>query len=149
MDLGISILSKIAPQLRLSAPKFQKNFFAYLSIFLYFWEKIRRYHFSYFEYLSWNIPKLNQNYYLLWVYFGLSVSNGQICITVLNYTVIYIYLHCVRRLLWSTTTLDTLMSIYTAKIMSPKIMDKKMKYLHKRLHRSYRVSHQYSKWRPT
>ena len=62
-------------------------FFAYLSIFLYFWEKIKRYHFSYFEYLSKNSPKLNQNYYWLWVYFGISVSNGQIRITVLNYTV--------------------------------------------------------------
>ena len=31
--------------------------------------------------------EINQNYYWLWVYFGLSVSNGQICITVLNYTV--------------------------------------------------------------
>ena len=67
----ISRLSKIDPQLRLSAPKFQKNFFAYLSIFLYFWEKIKRYHFLYFEYLSKNSPKLNQNYYWLWVYFGL------------------------------------------------------------------------------
>ena len=31
--------------------------------------------------------KLNQNYYWLWVYFGISVSNGQIRITVFNYTV--------------------------------------------------------------
>ena len=81
-------MSKIDPQLRLSAPKFQKNFFAYLSIFLYLWEKIKRYHYSYFEYLSKNSPKLNQNYYWFWVYFGLSVSNGQIRITVLNYTVV-------------------------------------------------------------
>ena len=80
-------MSKIDPQFRLSAPKFQKIFFAYLSTFLYFWEKIKRYHLSNFEYLSYNSPKLNQNYYWLWVYFGFSVSNGQIRITVLNYTV--------------------------------------------------------------
>ena len=49
-DLGVnSRLSKIDPQLRLSAPKFQKNFFAYLSIFSYIWEKIMRCHFLYFE----------------------------------------------------------------------------------------------------
>ena len=44
---------------------------------------------------------VNQNYYWLWVYFGLSVSNGQIRITVLNYTVEithdldhYLIFHC-------------------------------------------------------
>ena len=85
-------MSKIDPQLRLSAPKVQIFFFAYLSKFLYFWEKIKRRHFSYFEYLSKNSPKLNQNYYWLWVYLGLSVSNGQIPIAVLNYTVTWKYI---------------------------------------------------------
>jgi hypothetical protein len=37
-------------------------------------------------FLFW-IFKLNQKYYWLWVYFEISVSNGQIRITVLNYTV--------------------------------------------------------------
>ena len=84
-------MSKIDPRPTVKAvcTKISKKFFfAYLSIFLYFWEKIMRYHFSYFEYLSKNSPKLNQNCYWLWVYFGISVSNGQIRITVLNYTVL-------------------------------------------------------------
>ena len=59
-----------------------------ISIFLYFWGKTKRYHLSYFEYLSYNSPKLTQNYYWLWVYFGILVSNGQIRITVFNYTVL-------------------------------------------------------------
>ena len=87
-------LSKFDPQSSLSAQKLQNFFFPYLSIFLYFREKIKRYHFSYFEYLSKNSHKLNQNYYWLWFYFGISVSNGQIRITVFNYTVVRTYVQC-------------------------------------------------------
>ena len=79
-----------------------------MSIFLYFWEKIKRYHFSYFEYLSKNSPKLNQNYYWLWVYFGISVSNGQIRTTVLNYTV-YL-MHGSMQKKWIQKRLFTLIS---------------------------------------
>ena len=87
-DLGVNFkIVQKRPTIKAVCTKILFFFFAYLSIFLYFWEKIKRYHFSYFEYLSKNSPKLNQNYYWLWVYFGLSVSNGQIRITVLNYTV--------------------------------------------------------------
>ena len=63
-----------------------------ISIFFfvkYIWEKIRRHIFFYFEHLSWNSLKLNQNYYWLWAFFGLSISNNQIRITVLNYTVVF------------------------------------------------------------
>ena len=36
-DLGVNFkIVQIDPQLRLSAPKFQKKFFAYMTIFLYF-----------------------------------------------------------------------------------------------------------------
>ena len=58
-----------------------------LSIFWYFWEKIKKHNFLYSEHLRQNSPKVNQNYYWLWVFFGLSISNCQIRITVLNYTV--------------------------------------------------------------
>ena len=88
-DLGVNFkIVQNRPTVKAVCTKISKFFFAYLSIFLYFWEKIKRYHFSYFEYSSSNSPKLNQNYYWLWVYFGISVSNGQIRITVLNYTVL-------------------------------------------------------------
>ena len=53
-DLGVN--SKIV-QIRPDSQgcrhqNFKKNFFAYLPIFWYFWEKIKRLHFLYFEYLS-------------------------------------------------------------------------------------------------
>ena len=59
-----------------------------LSIFWYFWEKIKKHNFLYSEHLRQNSPKVNQNYYWLWVFFGLSIFNCQIRITVLNYTVV-------------------------------------------------------------
>ena len=49
-DLGVNF--KIVQNRPTVCTKISKNFFAYLSIFLYFWEKIKRCHFSYFEHLS-------------------------------------------------------------------------------------------------
>ena len=52
-DLGVNFkIVQNRPTVRVVCTKISKFFFAYLSIFLHFWEKIRRYHFSYFEYLS-------------------------------------------------------------------------------------------------
>ena len=45
-------ITAIWPTVKAVSTKISKNFFAYLSIFWYFWEKIMRHHFFYFEYLS-------------------------------------------------------------------------------------------------
>ena len=53
-DLGVNFkIVQNRPTVKPVRTKISKKiFFAYSSIFLYFWEKIKRYHFSYFEYLS-------------------------------------------------------------------------------------------------
>ena len=76
-------MSKLDPQSRLSAIKFQNIFFACLSIYL---RENKEASFLLFWIFKLKQPN-NQNYYWLWVFFGILVSNCQICITFLNYTV--------------------------------------------------------------
>ena len=53
VDLGVnSKIVQIRPTVKAVSTKISKKFFAYLSIFWYFWEKIKRHHLFYFEYLS-------------------------------------------------------------------------------------------------
>ena len=80
-------MSKLDPQSRLSAPKCQKKFFCIFVNILIFLRENKEVSFFHFEHLRQNSPKLNRSYYWLWVFFGLSISNCQIRITVLNYTV--------------------------------------------------------------
>ena len=60
-DLGVNFkIVQNRPTFKAVCTKISKKIFAYLSTFSYFWEKVKRYHFSYFEYLSENSPKLNR-----------------------------------------------------------------------------------------
>ena len=88
-DLGVNFkIVQNRPTVKAVCTKISKNVFCiFVNIFVFLREN-KEVSFSYFEYLSLNSPKVNQNYYWLWVYFGISVSNCQIRITVLNYTVI-------------------------------------------------------------
>ena len=49
-DLGVNSKTvQIRPTVKAVSTKISKNFFAYLSIFWYFWEKIKNHQFCYFE----------------------------------------------------------------------------------------------------
>ena len=90
-DLGVNFkIVQNRPTVKAVCTKISKNFFCiFVNIFVLLRENKEVSSFIFhIEYLSKNSPKLNQNYYWLWVYFGISVSNGQIRITVLNYTVL-------------------------------------------------------------
>ena len=82
-DLGVNFkIVQNRPTVKAVCTKISKKIFCiFVNIFVFLRENKEV---SFF--IFW-IFKLNQNYYWLWVYFGLSVSNGQIRITVLNYTV--------------------------------------------------------------
>ena len=89
VDLGVNFkIVQNRPTVKAVCTKISKKNFCIFVNILIFLKENKEVSFWYFEYFNQNSPKLNQNYYWLWVFFGLSISNGQIRITVLNYTVL-------------------------------------------------------------